>query len=359
MNAAVCRAFGAPLTLANVELEPPGPDEVMVRVQACSICRSDISYVDGLWGGRLPAIFGHEVAGTIERLGAGVEGPRRGDPVVVTIVRHCGRCYFCVRGQPALCEVSFPLDLRSPLQTRDGESLTQGLRVAGFAEFVVVHSSQVIPLDPGIPFTSAAFVTCAVATGFGAVTRDADVRAGNSVVVVGVGGVGMNSIQAAALAGAHPIVAVDVCERKLASARMFGATHTVDPSRADDGEAVRDVTGGRGADAVVVTVGDAQVIEAGIRLARRGGTVVVVGMPASGATVGVDLGQLAHDGRRVVGSKLGSVRPGEDLPRLMNLYRQGRWRLDELDSGRFTLDEINDALDHARRSETLRTVIVF
>jgi S-(hydroxymethyl)glutathione dehydrogenase/alcohol dehydrogenase len=358
VKAAVCHAFGEPLTLVDVELESPGDDEVMVKVEACSICRSDISYLDGLWGGRLPAVFGHEVAGTIEQLGAGVEDVRRGDPVVVTIVRHCGRCHFCARGQPALCDTSFALDRRSPLRL-NGESVSQGLRVAGFAERVVVHSSQVIPLDAAVPFTSAAFVGCAVATGFGAVVRDADVRAGSSVVVVGAGGVGVNSIQAAALVGAHPIVAIEVSEQKLSAAGMFGATHTVDPSRADVAGAVRDVTGGRGADAVVVTVGDAQVIEAGIRLARRGGTVVVVGMPPSGVTVGLDLGELAHDGRRVVGSKLGSVRPAEDLPRLISLYRDGRWRLDELESGRFSLDQINEAVDHARRGETLRTLIVF
>jgi Zn-dependent alcohol dehydrogenase len=274
------------------------------------------------------------------------------------MVRHCGRCHLCVRGQPALCDTSFSLDLRSPLRLRE-ESVSQGLRVGGFAERVVVHSSQVIPLDPAVPFTSAAFVACAVATGFGAVVRDADLSEGSSVVVVGTGGVGVNSIQAAALVGAHPIVAVDVSAQKLSAARKFGASHAVDPSRADVSGAVRDLTGGRGADAVVVTVGDARAVAASIRLARRGGTVVIVGMPASGVTVGLDLGELAHDGRRVVGSKLGSVRPGEDLPRLISLYREGRLRLDELDSGHFSLDRINEALEHARRGETLRTVIVF
>jgi Zn-dependent alcohol dehydrogenase len=231
--------------------------------------------------------------------------------------------------------------------------------VAGFAERVVVHASQVIPLDPAVPLTSAAFIGCAVATGFGAVVRDADVRAGSSIVVVGTGGVGVNSVQAAALVGAYPIVAVDVSEQKLSAAEMFGATHVLDASNGDVMGAVRALTDGRGADAVVVTVGLAQVIEGAIQLARRGGTVVVVGMPASGVTVGLDLGQLAHDGRRVVGSKLGSVLPGEDVPRLISLYREGRLRLDELDSGRFSLEQVNEAIDHARRGEALRTVIVF
>lgn len=358
MKAAVCHSFGAPLVVEELELASPGPHEVTVRVRACSICHSDLSYLDGAWGGPLPAVFGHEVAGTVEQIGEGVVGVRPGDAVVVTLVRHCGRCYFCGCGRPALCDASFALAERSPLR-RNGEEVVQGLRVGGFAEQVVVHSSQAVRLDPEITFTSAAFLACAVATGYGAVVRDAGVRAGTSVVVVGAGGVGLNAVQTASLLGAHPIVAVDVSAEKLPVAKGFGATHALDASRGDVAGAIRELTDGRGADAVLVTVGAVEAVEQAVRLARRGGTVVVVGMPRSGAVAGFDPGGLAHDGKRIVGSKLGSAHPADDLPTLMRLARAGRLRLDELDSGHFTLDEIDDALRHARRADTLRTVIVF
>lgn len=359
MRAAVCHAFGSPLLVEEVELSPPGPGEVSVRLDACAICHSDIAYVEGWWGGTLPAVYGHEAAGVVTEIGAGVEGLRRGEHAVVTLVRSCGSCFFCARGLPALCETTFALDDRSPLRFRDGRAIAQGARTAGFAENVTVHASQVVPVPAEIPAASACLLACGVATGFGAVAWTAEVEQGASVVVVGVGGVGLNSIQAAALAGASPVVAVDVSAAKLEVAPSFGATHTVDATVSEVREAVLALTGGRGADYVIVTVGAVSVIEQSIGLARRAGTVVIVGMTADGATAAFDPGALAHDGVRIVGSKVGSVRPAEHLPELAGLYLTGRLKLDELVSREYPLEAINEALDDARHGEALRNVIVF
>ncbi len=359
MRAAVCHEFGSRLSVEEVELAPPGAGEVSVRLTACAICHSDISFVDGWWNGTLPAVYGHEAAGVVSEVGAGVEGLAPGDHAVVTLVRSCGECFFCARGMPVLCEATFALDEVSPLRLPDGRPVAQGARTAAFAEQVTVHASQVVSVPAEIPATRACLLACGVATGFGAVAWTVDVAEGESVVVVGIGGVGVNSLQAAALAGAGPIVAVDVSAAKLETARGFGATHTVDASSANVREAVLALTGGRGADFVVVTVGAVPVIEQSLQLVRRGGTTVIVGMTADGATAPFDPGMLAHDNARIVGSKVGSVRPARDMPALAALYLEGRLKLDELVTREYPLDAVNEALDDARRGEAFRNVIVF
>ncbi|MGZ4394244.1 MAG: Zn-dependent alcohol dehydrogenase [Gaiellaceae bacterium] len=359
MRAAVCHEFGSPLTVEEVELAPPGPGEVSVRLTACAICHSDISFIDGWWSGTLPAVYGHEAAGIVTEIGAGVEGLRPGDHAVVTLVRFCGDCFFCARGMPVLCQTTFALDERSPLRLPDGRPLAQGARTAAFAEQVTVHASQVVPVPAEIPASSACLLACGVATGYGAVAWTVDVAEGESVVVVGIGGVGVNSVQAAALGGASPVVAVDVSAAKLEAARSFGATHTIDPAAEDVRESVLGLTGGRGADFVIVTVGAVPVIEQSLRLMRRGGTTVIVGMTADGVTAPFDPGMLAHDNARIVGSKMGSVRPPRDLPALAGLYLEGRLKLDELVSNEYPLDAVNEALEDARRGESIRNVILF
>jgi S-(hydroxymethyl)glutathione dehydrogenase/alcohol dehydrogenase len=234
----------------------------------------------------------------------------------------------------------------------------QGLRVGGFAEYVTVHASQVVPIPADIPLESACLLACAVATGVGAVRNTAGVRAGTSVVVTGAGGVGLNSVQGAALLGAHPVIAVDVSDARLNAARDFGATHVINPRQVDGAEAVRGLTAGRGADYSLIASGDKPAIELGLGLARRGGTVVVVGIPASGVEVMLDPGELADSGRLVLGSKMGSTRPHADLPVLVDLYRARRLKLDELVTGRFPLERINDAIGDARQGKGLRSVIV-
>lgn len=359
MKAAVCREFGAPLVIEEVELDPPQAGELTVRLAACAVCHSDISYLEGAWGGPLPAVYGHEAAGIVDRVGPGVRGVAPGDRVAVTLIRSCGSCYFCVQGDPVFCETTFRLDDEGPLRSADGEAIAQGLRTGAFAESVTVHSSQVAHLPSDVPLESASLLGCGVLTGVGAVLNTAKVTVGASVVVVGTGGVGLNSVQAAALAGARLIVAVDLSADKREVARRFGATHAIDPAGEDTRAAVRRLTEGRGADFVFVCVGARAAVEQSLGLVRRAGTVVIVGMPASGVTAEFDPGELANDGVRVLGSKMGSARLEIDVPKLVELYRRGDLELDELISGRYPLEEINEAVASVNRGEALRNVVVF
>lgn len=359
MRAAVCHRFGEPLSVEEVQLDRPAEGEVMVRVLACGVCHSDISFIDGAWDGPLPAVYGHEVAGVVTEVGARVEAIRPGAPVVVTLVRSCGQCFYCLRGEMTQCEGTFAIDQRGVLRLADGTPVKQGVRVAGFAEYVTVHSSQVVPIAPGVPPESACLLACAVATGVGAVRNTADVPAGASVVVLGAGGVGLNSIQGAALAEAKPVIAVDVSDARLEIARSFGATDVVNSKNVDAAGAIRDLTGGRGADYTFIAAGSPAAIQLGLTLSRRAGTVVIVGITATGVTIPVDPGELADAAMRVLGSKMGSIKPGTDIPAMVQQYQSGRLKLDELVTGRFPLDRINGALDAARRGEGVRSVIVF
>lgn len=359
MRAAVCYAFGKPLVIEEVALTPPGPGEVRVRLEACAICHSDISYMEGAWGGELPAVYGHEAAGVVEAIGEGVADLVAGEHVVVTLIRHCGRCPACAAGTPVLCEGSFPLGRRSPISARDGRPIAQAMRTGAFAEQVVVDASQAIAIPKGVSLAAASLVACAVLTGVGAVLNTAAVPAGSSVAVLGAGGVGLNAIQAAALAGARSIVAIDVIDAKLAAARAFGATHVVNSRHDPALDAVRSLTGGRGADHVFVTAGVPGLVEQGLALTRRGGTLVLVGMPATGVTASFDPGSLANDGQKVLGCKMGSARPRLDIPMIIDLYRQGRLKLDELITARYPLEGINEAVAAVNRGEALRNVILF
>ncbi len=235
----------------------------------------------------------------------------------------------------------------------------QGLRTGAFAEYVVVDQSQAVTIPKDLPLDCASLLACGVITGLGAVVNTAKVPSGSSVVVIGTGGVGLNSVQGAVLSGAHTIVALDLSDAKLEAAKAFGATHTVNPAAEDAAAAVRAVTGGRGADYVFVTVGSVKAMEQGVGLLRRSGTMVIVGMPAVGAKVAFEALGLADKGHRVVGSKMGSTRLRVDVPKLVELYRQGRLKLDELITHRFSLEEINEAFAEVNRGEALRNVIVF
>ena len=359
MLAAVCRTFNAPLTIEQVELAPPGPGEVEVGLGACAICHSDVHFIDGAWGGVLPAVYGHEAAGVVAACGDGVQGVAPGDHVVVTLIRSCGSCYFCERGEETACGHDFATSGGSPLRDSAGLELQQGMATAAFAERVVVDRSQLVRIDPGLSPAAASLLACGVITGVGAVTNTAAVPAGASVVVIGVGGVGLNAVQGARIVGAGPIIVVDIVAAKRETALAFGATAVLDPLAGELAAEVRCLTGGRGADFVFVTVGSKAAIEQGIGLLRRGGTLVIVGMPASGVTVDLDPASLAADGQRVLGSKMGSSRISSDIPRLVELYRAGQLKLDELVSGRYPLSAINEAIADLRSGTALRNVIVF
>lgn len=359
MKAAVCTAFGQPLVIEEVEIDPPQKGEVKVKVAACAICHSDILYMDGGWGGELPAVYGHEAAGVVEEVGPSVKDVAAGDHVIVSLLRNCGACYFCARGESHVCESEFPMDQPGRLHRPNGEPLKQGLRTGAFAEYVVVDQSQVVAVPKTLPLDSASLLACGVITGLGAVVNTAKISAGDSAVVIGAGGVGLNAVQGAALSGAQPIIAMDIAEEKLKAAKDFGATHGINARDKDAREQVRALTGGRGADYVFVTVGVPAAMEQGMTLIRTAGTLVAVGIPAEGATMAVNAVDIGDLSQRIVGSKMGSTRLQVDIPKLVALYEQNRLKLDELISGRYPLRQINDAIDSVRRAEALRNVIVF
>jgi S-(hydroxymethyl)glutathione dehydrogenase/alcohol dehydrogenase len=359
MKAAVCHAFGAPLVIEEVTLAAPRAGEIRVRLAACAICHSDIACVRGAWGGQLPAVYGHEAAGVVEEVGPGVSHVAPGDHVVVTLIRSCGHCPACTAGAPVRCETVFPLDERSPLTAASGDPIGHGLRTAAFAEQAVVEASQAVAIPKDIALDAAALIACGVLTGMGAVTNTAGVGVGESVVVIGTGGVGLNTVQGAKLAGASPVIAVDLAADKREAALRFGATHAIDPGSEDVAAKIRAANAGRLADWVFVTVGAKPAFEQATTLLRRGGAAVIVGMPPSGVMVSYDPGWLAADEQRILGSKMGSARIRIDIPRIVDLYRQGRLKLDELITGRFPLERINEAIDSAARGEALRNLIVF
>ena len=359
MKAAVCRAFGAPLVIEELDLAPPGPGEIRVKIAACAICHSDIHYADGEWGGNLPAVYGHEAAGVVEETGPGVSTLQPGDHVVVTLIRSCGHCHYCTQGKLFSCETTFPLDEKSPLSAADGSPIVHGLRTGTFAEYAVVEESQAVAIPGDVPLDSASLLACGVITGLGAVVNTAEMRPGANVVVIGAGGVGLNSVQGAAIGGARTIVAVDIVESKLEAAKRFGATHAVDGRDADAAERIGALTDGRGADYVFVTVGAKAAFDQAFGFLAGAGALVVVGMPPSGVMAGYEPNDFAYKGQRILGSSMGSSRIQVDIPWLVSLYKQGRLKLDELISGRYPLHEINEAIASTRSGEALRNVIVF
>lgn len=356
IRAAICHEFGQPLTVETVELRAPGPGEVEVKLDACAICHSDLTYIDGGWGGALPAVYGHEAAGTVSAVGTGVEGFETGSKVLVTLIRSCGRCPTCAGGRPVLC--TNPAMPGSPLSMADGGTLEQGLKTAAFAERVVVEQSQLAPLPDGVPMEAAALLSCGVITGIGAAVNTARIRPGEVVVVIGAGGVGLNAIQGARLAGAARIIAVDTLPEKLDAAKQFGATDGILASDPKPWSAAKKIAG-RGADAVLVTVGAIPVYDTAARYLGPGGRLVAVGMPHSGATSTYEPVILAATGQRLEGSLMGDTVLVRDIPWLADLYLQGRLQLDELISGRWTLDQINEAIADTRTGAARRNVIVF
>ena len=306
----------------------------------------------------MPAVYGHEASGRVAEVGAGVTDLAVGNRVVVTLIRSCGMCRFCRRGLSVSCETRFGSDESGPIRDGSGREINQSMGTGAFAEQVVVHRSQVVAIDDDVPFDAAALLGCGVITGVGAVNNTAGVEPGSQVVVIGTGGVGLNAVQGAALAGARTVVAVDVSDFKLDAARSLGATHAVNAG-SDVAAAVADATDGAMADYVFVTVGAKSAFDRSYSLLAPGGAVVVVGIPASGVMSEVDPGALADLNQRVLGSKMGSSRIAEDIPRLIELYRKGGLHLDELITNRYPLERINDAIASSKEGTALRNVIMF
>ena len=359
VRAAVCRGFGEPLTIEDVTLDDPQPGEVRVKLGAVAICHSDVSFADGEWGGALPAVWGHEAAGVISSVGENV-GFEPGQRVVVTLVRSCGECGRCQRGAEIACRTRFPLHERTPLHDCDGHPLGHGMGTGAFAEEVVVHASQVVPIDDDIPTASASLLACGVITGVGAVLNTAKVDPASTVVVLGCGGVGLNVIQGAALAKASTIVAVDPQAAKLDLAIHLGATHAHAPTPGTGlADLVGELTDGSMADYVFVATGAPTALTGAEALVGTMGAIVIVGMPADGVVGAFDPGALASRNQRILGSKMGTSIIARDIPALVERYRTGELELDGLISHTFSLDDINAAMDEVRSGAALRNVVVF
>ena len=341
MKAAVCRAFNEPLVIEELTLEGPQAGELVVDVKACAICHSDITYMDGGWGGALPALYGHEAAGIVSAVGPETPGVQVGDHVVVTLIRACGQCYYCSRGDRVMCETTLPLSTRQPIKDASGAPVAQMMNVGSFAEQVLVHHSQIAVMPKDVSFSVASLLGCGVITGVGAAINTTKIKPGESVVVIGTGGVGLNCIQGAALSGANPLIAVDVNDAKLEASKEFGATHGINSKTQDVAAEVKALTNGRMADHVLVSVG------------------VGPAMPPSGVTTTFDPSWIAADSQRIIGSKMGSAQTPADIPQLVGLYRGGRLKLDELVTKEYPLEEINEAIAAVKRGEALRNVVVF
>ena len=358
MKAAVCYEFNKPLVVEEVDIDTPQRGEVKVRLAVTAVCHSDIHFIKGELGGKLPFVPGHESAGYIEEVGEGVTSVKPGDAVVVSLLRSCGQCLYCKTGRPHMCEARWPLDTESRLRNKRGESIAHGLRAATFAEYTIVDQSQVVKIPGDMPMDRAALLACGVITGFGAVVNRAQVEPLSSVVILGTGGVGLNAVQGAAFSGAYPIIAVDMLDSKLEAARNFGATHTVNAAKEQDPvKAVRELTAGRGADYVIVTVGITAAVRQGLSMSGRHGMTVIVGLATESRSSSPM--EYIDSEKTLTGSFMGTTNLSVDIPKLVALYQAGQLKLDELITARYSLDQINEAIEAVEKGEALRNVIVF
>jgi S-(hydroxymethyl)glutathione dehydrogenase/alcohol dehydrogenase len=358
-RAAVLTSTDTPLTIADVDLAPTGPDQVRVRLHATGVCHSDLSIVTGALRHPLPAVPGHEGAGVVTQVGGDVTSVEVGDHVILNWTPSCRACYFCGRGEPYLCDRAGADAVNAPYASLDGAPLVPVLGSAAFAEETLVLERAVVRIPDDVPFEVAALVGCAVTTGFGAVVNTARVRPGDSVVVIGCGGVGLSIVQGARYAGAATVIAVDVTDDKRALAAALGATHTVDGNAADVEQQVRDLTEGRGADHAFEAIGRAGTIKTAYRVTRRGGNTVVVGAGRHDDLVSFSALELFFQARSLVGCVYGSADVARDFPRILGLYASGELDLDRLITNRIGLDDVNDALAAMAAGEGARTVIVF
>lgn len=364
MRAAICFETNRPPRVEEVTLDPPRDNEVLVRIAAAGVCHSDLSVVTGVMPTRLPCVLGHEGAGIVEEAGRGVEHVRPGDRVVLSWVTQCGQCFYCKGGEPHLCSVGarvnqhFRMPDGSTRLRHQGTELQAFSALGAMAEKVVAPARAVVRLDSEVPLRTAALVGCAVTTGVGAVTNTAAVRPGSSVAVFGVGGVGLNVIQGALMAGAERVIAVDVSAPKLELARSFGATDAVDASAQEPAAAIRELTSGRGADYAFEAAGRKDTIETAYAAVRRGGTCVVIGIGRRGDEVALDAYLLPVMGKRLLGCWYGSADVHRDVPRLLEMHAQGRLKLDELVRRTYTLDQVAEAFADLEKGGVGRGLVV-
>jgi S-(hydroxymethyl)glutathione dehydrogenase/alcohol dehydrogenase len=362
-KAVVCRGVNE-VRVEEIEVDAPQHGEVMVKMFACGICHSDMNIIDGSIPAPMPVVIGHEGAGSVVAVGPGVEHLRVGDHVVNSFVSICGKCRYCIAGRPSLCDQAAKSAYTLPsgaLRTRDssGAPLHVLCGLGAMAEYATMHVDNVVKVDADVPLDRAALVSCGVMTGVGAATNAAQVEPGTSCVVFGCGGVGLNAIQGCAISGAAMIVAVDTSDFKLELARQFGATHTINAKTTDNiVKALRKLTGG-GADYCFECVGHGETVAQAYGALGKGGTAVVVGVAKSTDMTSIRTMTLPFEAKRLIGTYYGDARPQLDFPRLLNLYKIGKLKIDELITRTYGIDEAAQAFADLKAGRNARGVIIF
>lgn len=362
MKAALLEAAGKPLVLCDVDIQDPKPGQVRVKVAHCGVCHSDWSVANGSFPSPTPVVLGHEAAGVVDALGAGVEGLEVGDSVVLTPCPPCGHCYFCLRSEASLCvEAQGIITNTFPDGTtglsREGQRVYRGLNVGAFAEYVVTPAVGAVKVAKDVPLDVACVIGCAVQTGVGAVLNTAGVEAGATVLVMGLGGIGLSVVQGARIAGASRVIVSDPVAERLEAARPFGATDLLDPARDDVAARARELTG-VGVDYAFETAGQASLVETGLAAARNGGSVICVGAPPLDQSITLAPAALfTVSEKKLLGCVLGSSNSLREIPRLIGLWQAGRLDLEGLISQRRPLAEINEAMDDLAASRGIRTVL--
>lgn len=365
-TAAVLYEPRTPLRIEQVEVLPPGPGEVTVRMKAAGVCHSDYHVMCGDLVMPLPIILGHEGAGVIEAVGEGVKTVENGDHVILMWRGSCGRCEYCASGRPALCELGTAMRFNGTMpdgtmrfRNAAGQFIRHYAGVSAFSSVSTMPEASVVKIDREFSFEKAALIGCGVITGVGAVTNAAQVRYGSTVAVIGCGGIGLNIVQGAKSVGARQIIAVDTVASKLDHARRFGATHTIDARTGDVVQAIKDLTGGKGAEFTFEAVGRGDTIAQAFDATRKSGKCVVVGISRADVRAPINVNQLVYAEKSLIGSLYGTARPRTDLPMLMEMHNAGKLLLDELITRRYRLDQINEAYDALIKGEVARSLIVF
>ena len=351
----IARSKGAPVEVVDVVVPDPGPGEAVVLVQACGVCHTDLHYREGGINDEFPFLLGHEAAGLVETVGAGVTEVAPGDFVVLNWRAVCGQCRACAKGKPQYCFATH--NATQPMTLTDGTPLSPALGIGAFVEKTLVAAGQCTKVDPQAPATAAGLLGCGVMAGFGAAVNTGGVGRGDSIAVIGCGGVGNAAIAGAALAGASTIIAVDVDARKLEWAQGFGATHTVNSREEDAVEAIRRLTGGFGADVVVDAVGRPETYEQAFYARDLAGTVVLVGVPTPELEITLPLLEVFGRGGSLKSSWYGDCLPSRDFPMLVDLAQQGRFPLSDFVSETIGLKDVEDAFEKMHRGEVLRSVV--
>ncbi len=352
----VAPAKGAPVRIETVVVPDPGPGEALVAVAACGVCHTDLHYRDGGINDDFPFLLGHEAAGTVEAVGEGVEGLAPGDYVILAWRAPCGTCRSCRRGRPWYCFDS--RNAAQPVTRPDGTPLTRAIGIGAFAEKALVHAGQAVKVDPAIRPEAAGLIGCGVMAGFGAAVNTGGVTRGDTVAVIGCGGVGDAAVAGAVLAGARRVIAVDVDARKLEWAKGFGATHVVDAREDDPVEAIQRLTDGVGADVVIDAVGRPETWKQAFFARDLAGTVVLVGVPTPDLTLEIPLIDVFGRGGALKSSWYGDCLPSRDFPILVDLHLRGRLDLDGFVSETIALDQVEEAFEKMERGEVLRSVVV-